>query len=67
MNDLRKTGAHNLCLKTSKPSEKLLSQLSEILSMHVYNDDDFTCSLKLNGKSELTYIFNRMILEATLE
>ncbi len=46
----------------------LLGQLSEILSMDVYNfDDDFVCSLMLYGNSELPYIVNRMILEATLE
>ena len=46
----------------------LLGQLSEILSMDVSNfDDDFVCSLMLYGNSELPYIVNRMILEATLE
>ena len=46
----------------------LVRQLSEILSMDVSNfDDDFICSLMLYGNSELPYIVNRMILEATLE
>ena len=46
----------------------LLGQLSKILSMDVSNfDDDFVCSLMLYGNSELPYIVNRMILEATLE
>ena len=46
----------------------LLGQLSEILSMDVSNfDDDFVSSLMLYGNSELPYIVNRMILEATLE
>ena len=46
----------------------LLGQLSEVLSMAISNfDSDVVCSLMLYGNSELPYIVNRMILEATLE
>ena len=46
----------------------LLGQLSEILNMDTVNfDDDVVSSLILYGNSELPYIVNRMILEATLE
>ena len=46
----------------------LLGQLSESLSIDISNfDDDVVCSLTLYGNSELPYIVNQIIIEATLE